>query len=323
MRNAGSWNSRPAGLLLLAATLFAPTAARAQAWLPDPGRGSLYFGYEYARAHWTLFPYDVTGVKFPPYTGGPGNKSAEGEHYGQYATADLDYGIRQGLAVTMHFAYVDSRYNGLRPHKDPTGEIEEVDDGNWHGSIQDAEVGVHQTVLRAPFVATPFVAYLFPISRYQSIGHAAVGHHLRELKLGAALGRTLRPLLPDAYAQATYTYSVAEREADHSIHRNGVDMELGYYVTSRLSLKGAASYVRSSGGIEWYRFSTEFKRYNFYHDRLANERSWRVGGGAGYALTPRYSLYALGIATVWGANTHAANMFATGVGWNFATPWAP
>lgn len=307
---------------LLAATLLVPSSAHSQAWLPDPGRGSLYVGYQYEQAHWTLLPEDVTGKSIPPYTGGPGNKSFEGEHYGQFVTTDLDYGIRQGLAVTAHLAYVESRYIGLRPHKDRAGNILEADDGHFHGSLQDAEVGLHQTVLRTPFVATPFVAYLFPVRRYADRGHAAVGHHLRELRLGAAVARTLRPLLPDGFAQLTYAYSTAEREADHHIHRHRVDMELGYFATPRLSIKAAASWLRSSGGIDWFRQSAEFIRYTFVHDALANERSWRVGGGVGYGLTPHFSLYAVGFTTVSGASTHAMNTFASGVGWNFATPWA-
>ena len=312
----------PAGFLLLAATTFVPSAAHAQAWLPDPGRGSLYIGYQYGQAHWTLLPEDVTGKSIPPYTGGPGNKSFEGEHYDQYVTADLDYGVLRGLAITARLAYVSSRYDGARPHRDRTGQIMVEDDGLYHGTLQDARVGVHQMVLRTPFVATPFVAYVFPVKVYEARGHAAAGHHLRELQVGAALARTLRPFLPDAYAQLTYTYSAAERLFDHSIHRNGVDMELGYFVTSRLSLKGAASWLRSSGGIGWFRQSPEFIRYTFVHDQLANERSWRVGGGVGYALTSRFNLYAVGFATISGASTHALNTLATGIGWNFTTPWS-
>ena len=237
---------------------------------------------------------------------------------------DLDYGILQGLAMTAHLGYVASRYTGTARHGRQVVDdhLVQVDDGSYHSTFQDAEVGLHQTVLRTPFVATPFVAYLFPVQAYATRGHAASGHHLRELRIGAALARTLRPFLPDAYGQVTYAYNAAERQADHSIHRHSVDMELGYFVTPRLSLKGAASWVRTSGGIDWDRLSPEFRRYVLFHDALANERSWRVGGGAGYALTPRYQLYALGFATVSGASTHSMNMFATGIGWNFATPWA-
>lgn len=321
MRNAtfrGPW----LGSLLLAATTLLPTAADAQAWLPEPGRGSLYVGYQYERAHWTLYPEDVTGKINGPYVGGPGNKAFEGEHYGQFVTADLDYGIRRGLAITAHLAHVSARYDGLRPHRDQAGNIMEEDNGHYHGTLQDAEVGLHQTVLSTPFVATPFVAYLFPVRSYEARGHAAAGHHLRELRVGAALARTLRPFLPDAQAQLTYAYSTAEREADHHIHRHRVDMEVGYFLTPRLSFKGAASWLRSSGGIDWFKQSAEFIRYTLVHDALANERSWRLGGGAGYALTPRLSLYAIGFTTVSGASTHSMNTLSTGIGWNFTTPWA-
>ena len=314
MTHANSRMAWPAGLLLLAAATLAPAVAHAQAWLPDRGQGSLIVGYQYEQAHWTFYPVDSTG--------GPAYEEFQGEHYGQFVTVNLDYGIRRGLAVTARLAYVASRYIGAAPHKDRVGRVIEADDGHYHGTLQDAEVGVHQTVLRTPLVATPFVAYVFPVRQYADRGHAAAGHHLRELRIGAALARTLRPFLPDAYGQLKYTYSAAKREVDHSIHRHGLDMELGYFVTPRLSLRGAASWLRSYGGIEWFRQSREFRNYTFFHDALANERSWRVGGVAGYALTPRYSLYAVGFATVSGANIHAMNVLATGVGWNFATPWA-
>ncbi len=312
----------PTSLLLLSMVTLAPRAGHAQAWLPDRGRGTLYLGYEYAQAHWTLFPNDMTGVPVGPYTGGPDNKLFQGEHYGQFVTVDLDYGVLQDLAATAHLAAVSSKFDGTSLHNEPSGQIVRADDGHYHSSFQDAEVGLHPMVLSQPFVATPFVAYHFPLRNYETFGHAAVGHHLRELRIGAALARTLRPFLPDAYGQVTYAYSTAEREDNHSIHRNSVDTELGYFVTPRLSLKGAASWIRSSGGIEWEASSSrgnlvlgdDFYNHFFSHDALANERSWRVGGGAGYALRPRYTVYMAGFATVSGANTHATNTFATGVG---------
>ncbi len=313
---------RPVWPMLLAAAALAPPTAHAQGRPPDGGRGAFYIGYQYEQAHWTLLPEDVSGKSIPPYVGGPGNKSFEGEHYGNFVTADLDYAVREGLGITAHLAYVSARYDGARPHKSSTGQIVEADNGDWHSTLQDAEVGAHVTVLRAPIMLTPFVSYLFPVQAYADRGHAAIGHHLRELKIGSALARTLQPFLSDAYAQVIYSYYLAERQVDHSIHRHRVDMELGYFVTPRLSIKGAASWLRSSGGVDWYRSSAEFIRYTFVHDALANERSWRVGGGVGYVLSPRYTLYLIGFSTVSGASTHAMNTLASGVGWDFTTPWA-
>jgi hypothetical protein len=320
MRKAAFPKGWPAGLLLLATSIFVTTAAYAQAWLPDKGRGSIYVGYQYAHAHWELLPIDLTDWTFGPYPCGPGKKCFDGDHYGQFVTFDVDYGIRQGLAMTAQLTWVATQYKGLAIKYVDGQTSLPTDNGNYHGTFQDAELGVHQMVLRAPFVATPFLAYHFPVQRYASLGHAAAGHHLRELRLGAALARTLTPFLPDVYVQMTYAYNAAERENHHSLHRNSLDMELGYFVTSKLSLKGAASWLRTSGGIEG--LSEDFFNHLISHDPLANERTWRVGGGAAYALTPRYDLYMLAFTTVSGENTTGMSAFATGVGWNFATPWA-
>ncbi len=316
----------PVGLLLVAT--IAATAAHAQAWLPEPGRGSIYVGYEYGQVHWTLLPIDVTGRAFPPYVG-EGKRVAKGEHYGQFIAVDLDYGIRKGLALTVHVPYVASKYVGLHPPPDApeiSGPAQHlgtrgVDDGNYHGTLQDLVVGLHQTVLSEPFVATPFVSLLAPLQAYHEDGHAAAGKRLRALQVGAALARTLRPFLPDAYCQVTYTYTAAERTFDHAIHQNRVVMDFGYFVTPRLSLKGAADWMRTSGGVEWD-FGPELIQYRLSHDRLANERWLRVGGGGSYSLTPRYLIYLFGFFTASGANTHAVRTIATGLGWNFATPWA-
>ncbi len=328
MRNATLHEAWAVNLLLLAAATFVPMAAHAQAWLPEPGRGTIYVGYQYGQAHWTLFPVDITGRPFGPYRG-EGKRIAKGEHYGQFVTVDLDYTIRKGLAVTAHLPYNSSKYVGLHPQPDAPeisgpadhGGTHGVDDGNYHSTLQDGRVGLHQTVFSKPLVATPFVAYVFPLRPYVAEGHAAAGKRLRALEVGAALARPLRPFLPDAYGQVTYTYTAAERVGDHTFHLNKVDMELGYFVTPKLSLKGAASWMRMSGGVEWDG-GREVRRYIADHDRLANERWWRVGGGAVYALTPRYVLYISGFGTVAGANTHKLRTLATGVGWNFATPWA-
>lgn len=321
MKGAARRRLRAAGILT-AAILLVPAVAPAQGWLPERGHGSIFLGYEYGKAHWTLYPYDVTGVRKGAYIGGPGNKIFEGEHYDQIVTADFEYGIRRGLATTVRLAWVAARYAGLNPHRDRAGQIVQADNGYYHGSLQDAEAALRYTVLRRPFVATPFVGYLYPLRRYAVRGHAAIGYHLREFRTGVALARVLRPVIPDAYAQVTYTYGLAERQFDHRIHRNGVDMELGYFLTPRLTLRAAANWLRSSGGIDWFLQSAEFRQYTFVHDELANARSWRVAGGASYALAPGYSFYALGYRTISGASTHAMNGAATGVGWSFSMPWA-
>lgn len=335
-RDAALFKALPAGLLLLATSTFVPMAAHAQAWLPEPGRGSIYIGYQNYRVHWTLLPVDIPGKPFGPYFA-EGKRAAKGEHYGQFVSVDLDYGIRKGLALTVHAPYAASRYVGLHPPPDAPeisgpaqhGGTRGVDDGNYHGTLQDADIGLHQTVLSEPFTATPFVSLLIPLRRYHADGHAAAGKRLRALQVGAALARTLRPFLPDAYGQVTYTYAAFERALDHSIHQNRVVMDLGYFVTPKLSLKGAADWMRTSGGVEWY-FGpgpawipdAELVKYTAGHDRLANERWLRLGGGGSYALTSRYVLYLYGFFTASGANTHAVRTLATGVGWNFATPWA-
>lgn len=323
--------------LLLATATFVPSAAHAQAWLPEPGQGSIYIGYEYTRVHWTLIATDVTGRPFGPYVG-EGKRVAKGEHYGQFVSVDLDYGIRKGLALTVHVPYAASKYVGLHPPPNASeislipgqhGGTRGVDDGNYHGTLADAVIGLHQTVLSEPFAATPFVSLLIPLQRYHADGHAAAGKRLRALQVGAALARTLRPFLPDAYGQVTYTHSAFERAVDHTMHQNRVVLDLGYFVTPKLSLKGAADWMRTNGGVEWsygpgpaFVPNPELVKYNNGHDRLANERWLRVGGGGSYALTPRYVLYLYGFFTASGANTHAVRALATGVGWNFATPWA-
>lgn len=315
--------------LLLATAMIMPATAHAQAWLPAPGQGSIYVGYEYSHVHWTLMPVDVTGRYFGPYIG-EGKRVAKGAHFGQFATVDLDYGIRKGLALTVHVPYALTKYMGLYPAPDDPETSTDpsihwgthgIDDGKYHGTFQDADIGLHLNVLNEPFVATPFVSLLLPLQAYEAEGHSAAGAGLRELEVGAALARPLRPFLPDAYGQVTYTYAAAERVLDHSFHTNRLLMELGYFVTPRVSLKGAADLMKTSGGLDW-NFGPEHIAYRAHHDRLANQRWLRAGGGASYALTPRSVLYIYGFWTVTGENTHAVSTIATGVGRNFASPWA-
>jgi hypothetical protein len=281
------------------------THARAQAWLPPKGEASITFGFasSFADSH----------------LNNQGNKVSPGSMTWHTPHSELGYGISDRWAVHIGIPFVVSQYGGKLPHPAVAGH-ERYDDGAWHGTFQDLRADVRFRATRGSLALTPFVGFGAPTHSYEFLGHAAAGRALVEGQVGVSAGRSLDPVLPGAYAQVTYAFTVPERPLGIWHNRSNVFLDLGYFVTSGLTLNVLGAWEKTHGG---WRAPFDYPppsdpRFQF-HDQLTRTDYLRVGGGLSYALTGALDVGLNGYTTLSARND--VNM--TGVGLGFTYSFSP
>lgn len=290
---------------------------RAQAWLPPKGEGSVTFSYG------NTFIRDHLGVDGTPIDAGHIRTNV--------LTTSLGYGITDRLAVSADLPYVLSKYMGVNPHRKIAGGADTppnwrlLDDGDYHEAFADYRIDLRYQVLKARAVLTPFAAAVIPSHGYTYFAHSAAGRHVREYQVGAAVGEILDPLLPNAYAQARYSYTFAERILGVHHDRSNLDLVLGYFLTPSFDVRAIGSLGYTHGGIELLAGNTpegQALRRSIYwphHDQIGRERYVNVAVGVGYALSGAVDVYASYLTTVWGENGHKIkNGINVGFAWGFS-----
>ena len=84
-----------------------------------------------------------------------------------------------------------------------------IDDGDYHGGLQDFTFGARYLALDGPLRILPFISYGTPVSDYPIYGAAVIGNGLNELHLGASLDFT--PYFSDWTFQAEISYAITEK----------------------------------------------------------------------------------------------------------------
>jgi len=292
--------------------------ADAQAWVPAKGEGDYSIVYQnlYTRDH--LDP--------------EGNKVDAGRVRLQGVIQAVDFGLTDKLSVTGMLPLFAGKFAAGqfgKPHLLP------IDNGNYHGGLQDFRLAVRYQVRQRPLALTPFLGISFPGSHYEHFAHSAIGADMWELGLGINAGRRLDPWLPNAYFQARYTYVITENvtipQYGLSIRpdRSRYDGEFGYFLTSRITLRAIASAQITHGGLDQsaanfplaQRTATD-PRWT-QHDRIGRINYVNVGAGVSVPITHSVDAFALYATKAWAINGHALNDgISVGLSWSFRAPWA-
>lgn len=300
-------------LVVAAWVLALPALCNAQ-WVPSPGEGTVSLGYQYTRVTDHLFSVDMSGITTRRgYVGGPGNHMYLGDIFGQTVNLSADFGVWRGLAVSASAAYVSSRYSG-KARENP-----EVDDGHYHGRLQDGTFGVQYMIPWKQFAITPSVGARFPLKEYSVVGHTSAGKKLYELPIGISVGRSLGPLLPRAYLGASFAYSFVENHHEHSLDQRHYGLSGGYILTNSISVGGVLRYLKTVDGIDWF---TDINSQEAFHDHDAAAKAeyLRAGGYVSFSLGRSFSLTLSYLGTISGENTHSAQSVTITPTWSFRAP---
>ena len=275
--------------------------AEAQAWLPPKGEGSVSVLYQDAFVE----NHFLAG----------GGKIDRGHIRSNNLLFDVTYGVTDKMSVTLVVPYIRSRYNGTSPH--PTLQ----DDGEAHSGFQNVRFGLRYNVVETPAVTiTPFVGTNMPTHNYEYFAHAAYGTRVRELEVGAYVGRTLSPALPNAFVQARYWYSLAERIESIKHDRSNLDIEVGYVVTPALRVFVLGAGQKTHGGIDTPDAGWRAMPANLapHHDRLARLEMLDFGGGVQVSVSKSIEVFGSFVTTTAGRNAHALSRGITlGASWSF------
>jgi opacity protein-like surface antigen len=279
--------------------------AWAQAWLPPAGEASFSLGFARSSAD--------HHINYKGEAVGPGLMEWDN------AVTELGYGITDRWAVRVGLPLVFSRYDGKTPHPPATPGGRVWDDGTWNGAFQDLRAEVRFKATTGSLVVTPAVAIVIPTSDYGYLAHSAQGRHVVEGQFGVSVGRLLDPVLPNAYVQARYLYTVPEKFLDVSMNRSDVFVDVGYLVTSSLTVSAMGFWRDTHGG---WRATIDFPppsspRFK-YHDRLTMTEYFRLGAGANYALTGSIDVGANWYTTVSGRNDVEMKGFALTFSYGFS-----
>jgi hypothetical protein len=283
--------------LPLLLVLCLPGVCRGQAWLPTRGEGIIGI---------TLGAYGFDG-----HFGGGGERIPFGGTQALSAAGDVTYGLTDRLAVAGSLPFVTSKFTGTFPKGVPLGPL---DDGRYHGDFQDFRGELRYMAVTGDFAVTPFAGINLPSHNYEVVGEAVPGKRTRELYLGVTTGRSLEPLLPRAYFQGRYSFSIVEKVVPGvQLDRSNFDLELGYSLSSRLSLRSFGAWQITHGGLD---LEDMYSRPDLFrtHDRATRTNYFNLGVGASVQATDRIQLFAAFVKTISGENAHQAHSLYLGAG---------
>lgn len=280
-------SSAPAASWLLATVLVIPSSVSAQAWLLPKGEGTVSLSYQ------NLF---VTEHAFEN-----GDAHDIGHMLSHSLTLDVDYSLTANLAVRVEVPYIAGKYDGTKPHQLPE------DDGTYHSTFQDFTTDVRYNLTKRRVVLTPFFRVVIPSNNYTYFAHSAAGRDQREFHLGTNVGRRLDPFLPRAFVQAQYSYAFVERVLGIAPNRSNLEVQLGYFLTPRISLLATSQGMYTHTGVD-LNFNLPLAGLAgdqwIHHDQIARASLLDVGGGTTFAVTPSWLMFVTLAHSIEGRNVH-------------------
>ena len=299
--------------VLAAMLLLVPAVLQAQ-WIPPKGEGSLSFEYQRFGMSRNIMP-DIQYVRWPDDFD---RNEADTIVEGNILVMSVDYGLheRLGLNVTVpfvHSEFIDSPFiytSGANADDEPNKDF------------QDLGVTFTHLTLTDPVLVTTSLGATWPLTDYDTHGHAAVGRKLKNLRAGVGVARRLNPLLGDFMIQANYTFSYSERLSDFRPNRSTGFVSLTYFPPMpSLTLSAFYNHEITHDGLAWgaLEWNTNFDEYWHIHDRVVDERFAQLGGVVSYAVNHQLGVYLGAFTTIDALSAYTQNVggFTLGTTTNF------
>jgi hypothetical protein len=280
-----------------------PCSVHAQAWLNASGQGTVSLLYQYG-----FDRYHVMSQ---------GEAVDRGHTSLQALMLDVDYSLTDRLAVRLGLPFIEGKYRGKEPHLAVRGQPNTavtLDDGRYHGGLQDFRFDVRYNVSRKKLMVTPSFMVVVPARNYSTLGHGAIGTNQREYRVGVNVGRQLAPWLPKAYAQGRFAFGRVQEVVHVAPKRSYAEFQLGYILSARLSIQGSTVWNHGSNGIDFINgvFPSNLSEEQYLnHDRISRVNLLDVGVSSTYAVTRKTNLFVGWGHSVNGTNTHLRGIVLT------------
>lgn len=305
---------RQAGLLLALGAAFAlPAHAHdtdsSEEWALDAsqsskGHGSMSIGYQ-----------DTLVNGFQPHRGPTKDIGTVRIHA---LELDVEYFFADRWSVHVGVPFVQSRYHGGFPHcptrvpapcehanpvADPSHpESRFLDDGSTHGTWQDWILSVAYHTNIDNYYLTPSVTALVPSHDYTFFAQSAVGQDLNKLRVGIELAHQFD--FTELYYRVDVAHVFAEETLGVSIDSNRLDLELGYFVSPKLTLKTFALYKRGDGIFNDDPRLRTTPEFFYHHDQISKHEYFNVGLGLDYNIDDKTYLSTTAQTLIWGETVY-------------------
>jgi hypothetical protein len=240
-----------------------------------------------------------------------------------------DYALSERWSVYASLPYVKKRFIpdpenpfGGDPHNpnDPwwidfvPPDKRFIDDGHYHGDLQDLSFGVRYLAIDGPsLTVTPYIGYGFPTTNYPFYAKAAIGTNLWNIPLGVDL--TYIPYFSDWYLRGNLAYVFSEEPLDVNVDYWLGYLSAGYWFRPGFSVNAFVSvkYLRDGLVMPWDftddptygNYPGDFDTiYWWQHDRLLRHRFANAGIGIDYFLNEKYLLSGSWYTGIWAEQTN-------------------
>ena len=199
--------------------------------------------------------------------------------------------------------YVQKRHTGALPHdftefaEYTPPDLRLIDDGHFHGGLQDLYGGVQYLAVEGQFSVSPHISYGIPGSDYPFYGNAAIGKNLREIPIGVFLEFT--PYFSDWYFQADVSYVFTESVLGVDLDYWLAYLSASFYVTPRFAPRVFVTSRRAPNALRFPEdFTDDFSpddfdnEFYYRHDQTLKHEFINAGIGFDYIVSDHYEISA-------------------------------
>jgi hypothetical protein len=264
----------------------------------------------------------------------------------QAAYVDFGYAFTDKLSASFTIPYMTSKYDGTGPHLfyDPVTKAiaNPIDNGNYHGGIQDFGFRLRYNIATRPFMITPFLQYSVPSHDYPFYSHSVIGNHVSEFQIGSFLGSFLTDRI---YLAGGYGLGFPQKILGISRIHHHMELEGGYFINEKIRTFGILHGQLTHGGIELIQDPSSYNsgpvlfegfglpvRYLqtgkggyssadplfFHHLQIQKDTFLNLSVGTEYSFSSGLSAYGVLERTLTNQNLHVMKYGLTlGVAWGF------
>lgn len=208
------------------------------------------------------------------------------------------YSLTDKVTLFGSLPYIRKRHKGALPHNAlidfqnfTPPDLRVVDDGSYHGGLQDLYVGASYRLRDERLKLSPFISYGTPVDDYPFYGHAAIGRNLWHVPVGVAWSFT--PYFDDWYLEGDVAYVFTEKSLGHDVSHWLANLKAGYFVTRKFAPKILVSIKYGTKGLN---FPDDFDVTDldseewYFHDRTIKHNWINAGVGFDYLLSEKYAV---------------------------------
>jgi hypothetical protein len=231
------------------------------------------------------------------------------------AYIELEYAVASRWLVKLGLPYIKKKYDGPAKHNPmtlvpPRPEVPFIDDGSYHGNLQDGLIGVHYLLASQPLQIEPFVNVFIPTHDYPHFAQAAVGQNLWKVETGVEATHWLP--FSFWYYRVAASYTFVEETLGVNVNHFRLNGELGYFLSPRFAVHGFfhGKDGRGDDATDFPPTQRTDERW-YQHDRTSRHSYLNVGIGADWYFHENYELFGSVLHTVWGETVHKVDWAAS------------